>query len=50
MQKVYNYLKYGDPQDTDSKAAKKASGPAPAYLTDQIKNYQAGLMRLGISA
>lgn len=50
VQKVYNYLKYGDPQDTDSKAAKKASGPAPAYLTDQIKNYQAGLMRLGISA
>jgi hypothetical protein len=48
VQKVYNYLKYGDPQESDAKA-KKASGPAPAYLTDQIKNYQAGLMRLGIS-
>ena len=48
VQKVYNYLKYGDPQESDAKS-KKASGPAPAYLTDQIKNYQAGLQRLGIS-
>jgi hypothetical protein len=48
VQKVYNYLKYGDPQESDAKAKKKA-GPAPAYLTDQIKNYQAGLQRLGIS-
>lgn len=48
VQKVYNYLKYGDPQENDAKS-KKASGPAPAYLTDQIKNYQAGLQRLGIS-
>ena len=45
VQKVYNYLKYGDPQDT-SKSKKSSSGPAPKYLTDQIANYQAALSRL----
>nr|WP_245344560.1 transcriptional regulator [Asticcacaulis solisilvae] len=49
VQKVYNYLKYGDPQESDIKKKNNSSGVAPAYLTDQIKNYQAGLMRLGIS-
>ena len=45
VQKVYNYLKYGDPQDT-SKSKKASSGPPPKYLTDQIANYQAALSRL----
>ncbi|EGF90730.1 regulatory protein FlaEY [Asticcacaulis biprosthecium C19] len=46
VQKAYNYLKYGDPQETDSKKKGKSSGQAPAYLTNQINNYQAALNRL----
>lgn len=50
VQKVYSYLKYGDPQEDDAKKKGKTSGVAPAYLTDQIANLQAGLQRLGVSA
>ncbi|MBW8880994.1 MAG: transcriptional regulator, partial [Asticcacaulis sp.] len=46
VQKVYNYLKYGDPQETDSKKKGSTGGTAPAYLTNQIANYQAALNRL----
>ena len=46
VQKVYNYLKYGDPQDTDSKKKSGSSGPVPQYMTDKIANYQAALARL----
>jgi hypothetical protein len=30
-----------------AQAAAKANGPVPAYLTNQIANYQAALNRLG---
>lgn len=46
VQKAYNYLKYGDPQETDAKKKGNTSGTAPAYLTNQIANYQAALNRL----
>ncbi len=46
VQKVYTYLKYGDPQASDSKTKGNGSGTAPAYLTSQISNYQAALQRL----
>ncbi len=45
VQKVYNYLKYGDPQATDAKKT-HSSGPVPQYMTDKIANYQAALARL----
>ncbi len=47
VQKAYNYLKYGDPQATDSKSkGANANGTPPAYLTNQIANMNAGLQRL----
>ncbi len=46
VQRVYTYLKYGDPQASDSKTKGNGSGAAPAYLTNQISNYQAALQRL----
>ncbi|WP_443747779.1 transcriptional regulator [Asticcacaulis solisilvae] len=46
VQRVYTYLKYGDPQESDSKTKGNGSGVAPAYLTSQISNYQAALARL----
>ncbi len=46
VQKVYNYLKYGDPQDSASAKKTASSGTVPAYLTSEIANYQAGLNRL----
>lgn len=46
VQRVYTYLKYGDPQASDSKSKHNGSGVAPAYLTNQISNYQAALQRL----
>ena len=46
VQKVYNYLKYGDPQDTGPHKKSSASTTPPKYLTDQIANYQAALSRL----
>ena len=35
------------PESARIAAAAKAVGPAPAYLTNQIANYQAALARLG---
>jgi hypothetical protein len=46
VQRVYTYLKYGDPQASDNKKKGDGSGTAPAYLTNQISNYQAALQRL----
>ncbi len=46
VQRVYTYLKYGDPQASDDKTKGNGSGVAPAYLTNQISNYQAALQRL----
>ncbi len=46
VQKAYNYLKYGDPQPSTGTKTGNTSGTAPAYLTSQIANYQAGLNRL----
>ncbi len=46
VQAVYTYLKYGDPQSSSSTSKGNTSGTAPAYLTAQIANYQAGLSRL----
>jgi len=46
VQRVYTYLKYGDPQASDNKTKGNGSGTAPAYLTNQIANYQAALSRL----
>jgi hypothetical protein len=47
VQLAYNYLKYGDPQASDSKSkGTNAGGPPPAYLTNQIANLNAGLQRL----
>ncbi len=46
VQKAYNYLKYGDPQPSTATNKGNTSGVAPAYLTAQIANYQAGLNRL----
>ena len=46
VQRVYTYLKYGDPQASDNKTKGNGSGTAPAYLTNQISNYQAALQRL----
>jgi hypothetical protein len=47
VQKVYTYLRYGDPQPSKSKSANTSSnGTVPAYLTNQIANYQAALSRL----
>jgi hypothetical protein len=45
IQKIYNYLKNGDPQPATSKTG-NTSGAVPQYLTDQISNYQAALERL----
>jgi hypothetical protein len=46
VQKVYTYLRYGDPQASTSKTTGNTSGTVPTYLTDQIANYQAALARL----
>ncbi|ESQ84539.1 hypothetical protein AEAC466_09305 [Asticcacaulis sp. AC466] len=46
VQKVYSYLKYGDPQPSKTTTSGSGAGVAPAYLTAQIANYQAGLQRL----
>ncbi len=46
VQKVYSYLKYGDPQDSSSTKKGNSSGTVPQYMTDQIANYQAALNRL----
>ncbi|WP_443751137.1 transcriptional regulator [Asticcacaulis solisilvae] len=47
VQKVYTYLKYGDPQSSSSSTKTgNTSGQVPAYLTSQIANYQAALQRL----
>jgi hypothetical protein len=45
VQQAYSYLKYGDPQASQSTTGKTSSA-VPAYLTSQIANYQAGLNRL----
>ena len=46
VRKIYTDLKIAaSPQQPA--AAKSASGPVPAYLTNQIANYQAALNRLG---
>ena len=47
VQKVYTYLKYGDPQDNSSSTTVgKTGGTVPTYLTNQIANYTAALQRL----
>ena len=46
VQAVYTYLKYGDPQSSSASKKGNTSTTAPAYLTSQIANYQAGLNRL----
>lgn len=47
VQKVYTYLKYGDPQtNNNANAHGKKGGPVPAYLTNQIASYTAALKRL----
>ncbi|PZQ55991.1 MAG: transcriptional regulator, partial [Phenylobacterium zucineum] len=43
---VYFYLKYGDSSDEETKSSGKTGGTVPAYLTNQIANYQAALDRL----
>lgn len=50
VQKVYTYLRYGDPQASSSSTAGKTGGTVPQYLTNQIANYQAALARLTGSA
>ncbi|HWU50659.1 MAG TPA: transcriptional regulator [Asticcacaulis sp.] len=50
VHKIYTYLRYGDPQASNSKTSGKTSGTVPAYLTNQIANYQAALARLTGSA
>ena len=49
IRKAYKELvALASPQSAQSAtAAKSASGPVPAYLTNQIANYQAALTRLG---
>lgn len=47
VRSVYFYLKYGDnSSDSDTKKSGKTDGTVPAYLTNQIANYQAALARL----
>ena len=47
VQKVYTYLKYGDPQaNSSSTTVGKTGGTVPTYLTNQIANYTAALQRL----
>jgi hypothetical protein len=46
VQKAYTYLRYGDPQDSDSTKKGKTGGVVPQYMTDKIANYQAALNRL----
>ncbi len=47
VQKVYTYLKYGDPQASNSSTTVgKTGGTVPTYLTNQISNYTAALQRL----
>ncbi len=46
VQNAYTYLRYGDPQASDSSAHGKNGGAVPTYLTNQISNYQAALSRL----
>ena len=46
LQKAYTWLTTGDPQPVKSNRNGNTSGQAPAYLTNQIANYQAALDRL----
>lgn len=45
VRSAYSFLKSGDPADAVKKPG-KTGGTAPAYLTNQISNYQAALDRL----
>ena len=47
VQSVYNYLANGDPQpQTSTGPNANANAAPPAYLTNEIANYQAALLRL----
>ncbi len=46
VQKAYTYLRYGDPQDSDTAKKGRTGGAVPQYMTDKIANYQAALNRL----
>ena len=46
VQKAYTYLRYGDPQDSETTKKGKTGGVVPQYMTDQLANYQAALNRL----
>lgn len=50
VQNVYTYLRFGDPKASTSSNANNSSGTVPAYLTNQIANYKAALLRLTGSA
>jgi len=47
IRKIYTDLKTAALPPAAVAASKAASGPVPAYLTNQIANYQAALSRLG---
>ena len=47
IRKIYTDLKAAALPPAAQAAAKAATGPVPAYLTNQIANYQAALNRLG---
>lgn len=45
VRSAYQYLRYGDQSQTETKPG-KTGGTVPAYLTNQLSNYQAALSRL----
>ncbi len=46
VQGVYTYLQNGDPQPVKAGTNTSANNTPPAYLTNEIANYQAALQRL----
>jgi len=46
VRSAYRYLRYGDQSTDDSSTPGKKGGTVPAYLTNQLANYQAALSRL----